>query len=171
MIGPLSEVYGWKPVLHATNIWFLIWNIVYGVSHSKGAHIASRLLAGFGASAIYALAGGVLGDVWRSEQCGRSVGIYILIPLLAAAVGPIIGGFITEGTNWRRMFWSTSVLQGAMITMSVALFHETHAPTILRRRAKYLRHTTDNTQYYTEMDKLDLGRSPSWVDPTGFHNF
>ena len=163
LIGPLSEVYGRRPVLHATNIWFLIWNIACGFAHSKGVLIAARLLAGFGASAIYALAGGVLGDIWRPEHRGRSLGLYILIPLLAAAVGPIIGGFITEGTTWRWMFWSTSILQSAMIIMSVALFHETHAPTILRRRAKRLRRTTGNTRYYTEMERLDLGRSPSWV--------
>lgn len=49
--------------------------------------IASRFLGGFGASSIYALAGGVLTDVWRPEQRGRSLSIYLLIPLLGAAVG------------------------------------------------------------------------------------
>lgn len=49
--------------------------------------IACRFLAGFGASSIYALASGVLGDVWRPEQRGRSLGVYLLIPLLGAAVG------------------------------------------------------------------------------------
>jgi MFS family permease len=87
VIGPLSEIYGRKFVLHASNIWFLVWNISCGFANTKGLLIASRFLAGFGASAIYALAGGVLGDVWRPEQRGRSLSIYYLIPLLGAAVG------------------------------------------------------------------------------------
>jgi hypothetical protein len=87
VIGPLSEVYGRKPILHASNIWFLIWNIACGFAPSKGVLIASRFFAGFGASAIYALANGVLGDVWRPEQRGQSLGVYLLIPLLGAAVG------------------------------------------------------------------------------------
>lgn len=87
VIGPLSEVYGRKPVLHASNVWFLIWNIACGFANSKEMLIASRFLAGFGASSIYALASGVLGDVWRPEQRGRSLGVYLLIPLLGAAVG------------------------------------------------------------------------------------
>ena len=86
-IGPLSEIYGRKWVLHASNIWFLIWNIACGFAHTKEVLIASRFMAGFGASSIYALAGGVLGDVWKPEQRGRSLGIYLLIPLLAVAVG------------------------------------------------------------------------------------
>ena len=101
IIGPLSEFYGRAPVLHVTNIWFLIWNIVCGFANSKGVLLAARFFAGFGASAIYALAGGVLGDVWRPEQRGTSLGIYILIPLLGAAIGPIIGGFITKAITWR----------------------------------------------------------------------
>jgi len=163
LIGPLSEVYGRKPVLHATNIWFFIWNIVCGFANSKGLLISARFLAGFGASAIYALASGVLGDVWRPEERGRSLGQYILIPLLGAAVGPIVGGFITESTTWRWMFWSTSILQAVMILVSLPLYLETHGPTILARRAKHLRFTTSNEEYYTEVERLESGRSLSWI--------
>lgn len=87
VIGPLSEVYGREKILHASNIWFLIWNVVCGFANTKEVLIAARFLAGFGASSIYALAGGVLGDVWRPEQRGKSMGVYMLIPLLGAAVG------------------------------------------------------------------------------------
>ena len=87
LIGPLSEIYGRRIVLHASNVWFLIWNVVCGFATTKGTLIAARFLAGFGASAIYALAGGVLGDIWRPEQRGRSLAVYMIIPLLGAAVG------------------------------------------------------------------------------------
>lgn len=89
-IGPLSEVYGRQKILHASNVWFLVWNIVCGFARTKEVLIAARFLAGFGASSIYALAGGVLGDVWRPEQRGQSLGMYLLIPLLGAAVGKSI---------------------------------------------------------------------------------
>lgn len=87
IIGPLSEIYGRKRILDASNVWFFVWNIACGFANTKGLLIAARFLAGFGASAIYALGGGVLGDVWRPEQRGRSLGIYLLIPLLGVAVG------------------------------------------------------------------------------------
>jgi MFS family permease len=88
-IGPLSEIYGRKRILHVSNVWFLVWNIVCGFATTKEVLVAARFLAGFGASAAYALAGGVLGDVWRPEERGRSLGIYLLIPLLGAAVGSL----------------------------------------------------------------------------------
>jgi MFS family permease len=89
VIGPLSEVYGRKPILHASNVWFLVWNVLCGFAQTKEVLIASRFLAGLGASGAYALAGGVLGDVWRPEQRGSSLGVYLLIPLLGAAVGKL----------------------------------------------------------------------------------
>ncbi|KAL4875989.1 major facilitator superfamily domain-containing protein [Aspergillus karnatakaensis] len=149
VIGPLSEVYGRKPILHASNIWFLVWNMVCGFANSKEVLIASRFLAGFGASAIYALASGVLGDVWRPEQRGRSLGVYLLIPLLGAAVGPIIGGFMAARTTWRWMFWATSIFQAAMILVSATVFKETYEPAILRARAKQLRRETNDARYHT----------------------
>ena len=90
LIGPLSEIYGRATILHFSNVWFLVWNIVCGFARTKATLIAARFLAGFGASAIYALAGGVLGDIWRPEQRGKSLGVYLLIPLLGAAVGEAI---------------------------------------------------------------------------------
>ncbi|KAL1610425.1 hypothetical protein SLS60_002092, partial [Paraconiothyrium brasiliense] len=159
IIGPLSEVYGRSPILHASNVWFLVWNIACGFANNKHTLIAGRFLAGFGASSIYALRGGVLGDIWTPEQRGKSLGIYILIPLLGAAVGPIIGGFMAGRTTWRWMFWSTSAFQAVMIIVSFTVFRETYAPLILKRRAERLRKTTGDTRYYTAHERMQKKKS------------
>lgn len=67
-MGPLSEIYGRKPLLQAPNVWFLVWNIICGFSCSKQMLIAWRFLAGLGANAILALSNGVLADTWRPER-------------------------------------------------------------------------------------------------------
>ncbi|KAI8653869.1 hypothetical protein LRP88_00392 [Fusarium phalaenopsidis] len=152
VIGPLSEVYGRQVILHASNIWFLVWNIACGFASSKELLIAARFLAGFGASAIYALGGGVLGDIWRPEERGRSLGWFLLVPLLGAAVGPIVGGFMTYRVSWRWMFWSTSIFQFAMVVVSLTSFRETFAPAILKKRAKKLRKET-GAPYYTQEER------------------
>ncbi|KAH7020873.1 major facilitator superfamily domain-containing protein [Microdochium trichocladiopsis] len=160
-IGPLSEMYGRAPVLHASNVWFLVWNIACGFATTKELLIGARFLAGFGASSIYALAGGVLGDVWRPEQRGQSLALYLLIPLLAVAVGPIIGGFMAYRTTWRWMFWATSVFQAVMVAMSFICFRETYAPAILQRRAERLRKTTGDSRYQTVFERLETNKSLS----------
>lgn len=162
IIGPLSEVYGRKPIIHATNIWFLAWNLICGFANSKGLLIAARLLAGFGASAVYSLAYGVLGDVWPPEQRGRSLSLYLLIPLTGAAIGPIIGGFIVDYSTWRWMFWATTILQGILEVCSLPLVHETYAPLLLRRRAAQLRKAASDPRYHAPIETHESGRSPLW---------
>ncbi|RDW77797.1 putative transporter-1 [Coleophoma cylindrospora] len=160
-IGPLSEIYGRKRILHLSNVWFLVWNIACGFATTKGLLIAARFLAGFGASAIYSLAGGVLGDVWRPEQRGRSLSVYLLIPLLGAAVGPIIGGFMAARTTWRWIFWATSIFQAVMILVSFTAFHETYGPYILQKEARQRRHETGDQRYQTLHERLHTGQSSS----------
>lgn len=162
VIGSLSEVYGRKRIFHITNVWFLIWNLICGFANSKGLLIAARLLAGFGASAVYSLAYGVLGDVWPAEQRGRSVSLYLLIPLTGSAVGPIVSGFIVEYSTWRWMFWATTILQGIVELSSLPLFHESYAPVLLRRRAEKLRQETGDSRYHALVETRESGRSAGW---------
>ena len=161
-IAPLSEVYGRQPVLHTTNVWFLLWNLVCGFAHTKSLLLAARFLAGLGASAVYVLAGGVLGDVWRPEQRGRSLGLYNLFPLLAASVGPIIGGVITQVTTWRWIFWSTSIVQAILLVFCLFVFKETYAPVILQQQARHLRKTTRDKRYHTANEALSDGHTALW---------
>ncbi|RDL41178.1 putative Synaptic vesicle transporter SVOP [Venustampulla echinocandica] len=131
--------------LFITNVWVLIWNLICGFANSKGLLLASRLLAGFGASAVYALGYGVLGDVWPPEQRGRSLGIYLLVPLLGAAFGPILGG-----------------LQAILAVASIPFVIETYAPLLLHRKAESLRKNTADPRYYAEIETREEGRSAAW---------
>ncbi|KAK3617597.1 hypothetical protein LTR56_025175 [Elasticomyces elasticus] len=119
--------------------------------------MTARFLAGFGASAIYAPAGGVLSDVWRPCQRGKSLGIYLLIPLLGAAIGPITGGFMADRTAWRWMFSATSAFQGVMAVVSYFAFRETYAPVILKRKAEMLQQDNGETRYHTAAETLMEG--------------
>ncbi|TQW05984.1 MFS multidrug transporter [Cordyceps javanica] len=168
VIGPLSEVYGRQVVLHGSGLWFLVWNVLCGFAHSKETLIAARFLAGFGASAIYSLGAGVLGDVWRPEQRGRSLGIYLLIPLLGAAVGTFrkkteegtLGGNCGGGErDGGKQDKGAAVQFAAMIFASLFCFPETYGPLILQRRARKLRRDTGDARYHTLSERRDGTRS------------
>ncbi|KAJ6119490.1 hypothetical protein N7523_003770 [Penicillium sp. IBT 18751x] len=47
----------------------------------RGVLIISRFFVGFGAIAVYALADGILADVWRPKQRGCSLGVQLLISI------------------------------------------------------------------------------------------
>lgn len=135
IIGPLSETIGRAPLMHGSNIWFLAFNILCGFAPNGQALTIGRFLAGAGAGAIYPLSAAVLGDLWNAEQRGLSLSVYILFPLLGAAMGPIIGGFVEQYASWRWIFWSISAFQAVSIIVCYLCYTETHLPTIQKRAA------------------------------------
>lgn len=128
ILAPLSEVYGRKPVLIIASIVFVVWNAGCGAAKTLGEILAFRLLSGFGASVADALAGGVLGDLWRAEERGRAFAIFMAAPLLGPALGPICGAFISEGIDWRWIFWIISIASAVVTILAMIFLRETYEP-------------------------------------------
>jgi len=114
--------------------------------------IAFRFLSGLGGSAPLALGGGVLSDLFTAEERGRAISIYSLAPLLGPAVGPIAGGFITENTTWRWVFYSTTIADALIQASGFFFLQETYAPVLLHRKKKELIKSTGNEALFTEYD-------------------
>lgn len=128
ILAPLSEVYGRKPVLVVGSIVFVVWNTGCGAARTLGQMLAFRLLSGFGASVADALAGGVMGDLWRAEERGKAFAVFMAAPLLGPALGPICGAFISEGIDWRWVFWIISIASAVTVVLAVIFLRETYAP-------------------------------------------
>lgn len=62
-------------------------------------------------------------------------------------------------SDWRWMFWSTSIFQAFMVLASFFSFPETYGPLLLRRRAAHLRKVMGNPRYYTLSERLDGKKS------------
>ncbi|KAF2022377.1 MFS general substrate transporter [Aaosphaeria arxii CBS 175.79] len=163
ILAPLSEVYGRKPVLLGGSAIFLTWNTGCGASTNFGMMLAFRLLSGFGACVADAIAGGMLGELWRPEERGKAFAVYMTAPLLGPALGPICGAFISEGTDWRWIFWITSIASGVATIVAVLFLPETYEP-VLRRRKFNLRRkasplSTDKDQaHFLQVMQTNLQR-------------
>lgn len=138
LLAPLSEVYGRKPVIVIGASIFVVWNTGCGAARTLGELLAFRLLSGFGASVADATAGGVISDLWRVEERGKAFAIYMAAPLLGPALGPILGAYISQSTDWRWIFWITSIASAVVILVAIFFFHETYEPKLLKllNRAK-----------------------------------
>ncbi|PPQ70367.1 hypothetical protein CVT24_013142 [Panaeolus cyanescens] len=145
VIGPLSEIYGRSRVLQISYLFFLAWNLGCGFATNKGQLIAFRFLAGLGGGAPLSIGGGVLGDTWHPEERGKAIAIYSLAPLLGPVhvVGPVCGGWISKGTTWRWVFWSTSIADVVVQVLGLFFLRETFAPYLLQEKAKRIQKQMD----------------------------
>ncbi|KAK7048763.1 MFS polyamine transporter [Favolaschia claudopus] len=142
-LGPLSEIFGRNRIIQGANLWFLIWNIGCGFAQNTGQLLAFRFLAGLGGSAPLAVGGGVLGDIWDTEERGQAIAIYSLAPLLGPVIGPLCGAWIAERSTWRWVFWSTSIVDVAIQMLGLLYLRESYAPFLLEQKAKQTQKSLD----------------------------
>lgn len=120
-----------------------------------GEILAFRLLAGLGACAPQTIGGGVLSDLWTSEERGLAVSIYTLAPVLGPAMGPLIGAWVTERTTWRWSFWAVTIFGVSVQVLIYFTLPETFGPRILQRKAEKLRKETGNARLHTAFETED----------------
>ncbi|KAI0867649.1 major facilitator superfamily domain-containing protein [Hypoxylon argillaceum] len=132
-IGPLSESFGRVPVCHFFNAVWLIFTLAGGFSSSISQIIVFRFFTGAAISSIN-LNPAVAGDLFSVNQRGFALSIASLIPLAGSAVGPLVGGYVTQYLNWRWTFWVVAISTGALFPLSIFVLKETYVP-VLRRRA------------------------------------
>jgi EmrB/QacA subfamily drug resistance transporter len=67
--------------------------------------IIARTVQGLGAAAVLPLSLTILTTAFPLEKRGKIVGVYGGLAGLAVALGPILGGAITEAIDWHWIFW------------------------------------------------------------------
>lgn len=101
------------------------------------------------------LADSILSDCWEPERRGKAIGIYSLAPLLGPVIGPLAGGFITEHSTWRWVFWATSIAAG-IIQLAIYFFlPESYPPVILKKRRDHLAKQTGNKDLHVAHNRTE----------------
>lgn len=70
--------------------------------------------------------------------------------------GPVIGGFVASGLNWRWTFWLLSILAGTIGLAAIVLMRETHPMILLERKAARLRASTDNPKLRSKLARTHV---------------
>lgn len=150
--APLSEIYGRMRILQVSSLVYLAFNTACAVAGSSGTLIALRIMAGIAGSSPHVIGTGVVGDLWRVKQRGKAMAVYTLLPTIAPALGPVIGGVFVENKFWRWSFYSLSITDAVIQILGFLVLRETHSPTIIQLKATLLRKDTKNPDLRTVYD-------------------
>ncbi len=110
LLAPLSELYGRVVIYNVTNFLFLVFTMLCAVSPNESTFLTLRFLSGFAGVATITIGSGTIADLMPKEERGKAVSVWSVGTILGPAVGPIIGGYVTEVAGWRWMFWIISVV-------------------------------------------------------------
>jgi EmrB/QacA subfamily drug resistance transporter len=103
--GKLSDLFGRKPIFLFGVVVFLIGSALSGASQSMNQLIAFRALQGIGAGALLPIAIAIVGDLFTPRERGKWQGVTGSVFGISAIIGPTLGGFITQNSSWRWVFY------------------------------------------------------------------
>lgn len=125
--GKLSDMFGRRPIILAGVSIFTLGSLLSGSAQSIEMLVLWRAVQGLGGGIITANAFTIVGDLFAPRDRGRWQGIIGSVFAIASAVGPILGGFLTDShmifgmeTNWRWTFW-INVPVGIVAAVLIAL--------------------------------------------------
>jgi MFS transporter, DHA2 family, multidrug resistance protein len=84
---------------------FGISSAMCGLAPSLGLLIFCRVLQGAGGGGLAPSEQAILADTFKPEQRGQAFALYGLAVVCAPAIGPTLGGWITDNFNWRWCFF------------------------------------------------------------------
>jgi EmrB/QacA subfamily drug resistance transporter len=120
--GKISDLYGRRLIFQAAIVTFLIGSALSGLAQNMTELIGFRAVQGLGAGGLMSIALAVIGDVIPPRERGRYQGYFAAVFGISSVVGPLLGGWLTDGPGWRWIFYiNIPIGAGALIATSIAL--------------------------------------------------
>jgi len=104
MSGWISNRIGRKRFYMTCVALFGISSLLCGIAPSLGTLVFFRVLQGIGGGGLAPSEQAILADTFSPRQRGMAFALYGLAVVLAPAIGPTLGGFITDNYSWRWIF-------------------------------------------------------------------
>lgn len=130
--GPLSDAFGRRPVVFVALAAYVVTSI--GCALAPNAEWLLIMRVGQGLSACGGLVVGraVIRDAFAGTAAQRMMSQVMLIFSFAAAVAPIIGGWLHDAFGWRSVFWFL-VLLGLGVWLWAAVYLPETLPRVERQ--------------------------------------
>lgn len=138
VLAPFSEIQGRRPVFIVSGIVFVICQLGTAVTRSYAGMLVVRFLAGVGGSTFSTMVGGVVSDIYHTEDRNTPMALFSGSALFGTGLGPLVSGFVAQNLHWRWIFYIQVITGGLMVAVICVIFKETRGNVLLSRKAKSL---------------------------------
>lgn len=119
LYGKLGDLFGRKHLFCACLVFFVTGSVVCGLAGSMWGLIAGRAIQGLGGGGQMILSQAIVADIFPPRERGKYLGIMGAAFGVSAVLGPLLGGWFTEGLTWRWCFWINVPLAAVAIVTAV----------------------------------------------------
>jgi DHA2 family multidrug resistance protein len=147
----LSVLVGRKRFYMTCVMLFTASSFLCGFAQSLGMLVLFRVMQGLGGGGLATSEQSILADTFTPEKRGMAFAVYGMAVVMAPAIGPTLGGWITDNFSWRWIFY----INVPVGVLSLYLTHKIveDPPYIATERQKMLKNPID----YMGLGLITLG--------------
>ncbi len=105
LMSSLSDKYGRKPIFIANVVIFGAGSLWAALSPSFAHLLVARGIQALGAGGLFPIASTVVGEVFPEARRGMALGFIGMVWGVAAVIGPLAGGWLTQWFGWTSIFY------------------------------------------------------------------
>jgi EmrB/QacA subfamily drug resistance transporter len=131
--GRLGDIFGRRRMFLFGVAVFGLSSLAIGFAPSDTTLVAFRAIQGIGAAFMMPATLSLITQAFPAHQRGTAIGTWAGVSALALAIGPVVGGFLTQQVSWRAIFFINPPI--ALVAVAVTLFaaRESRDETVSRK--------------------------------------
>ena len=158
----LGDRLGRRRVFIAGMAVFTVASAAAALAPNAGALVAARALQGVGGAAVLPLSLTLLTSAVAPARRGAALGVWGATSGLAVALGPLLGGAVTQGASWQFIFWLNVPIGLVTIPLAVRSLSESYGPA---KRMDLVGLALVSVGLFAVVFGLVRGNSHGWATP------
>ncbi|MGH3424203.1 MAG: MFS transporter, partial [Nocardioidaceae bacterium] len=130
--GSLGDRWGRRRVFVVGVVWFAVASALCGAAPDISTLVAARALQGIGAALLTPGSLALISASIDERDRGAAIGAWSGLGGVAAAVGPLLGGWLVDAVSWRAVFLINIPAAAVIVWVSVRHVPESHDPDAVR---------------------------------------
>jgi EmrB/QacA subfamily drug resistance transporter len=130
--GRLGDIFGRRRMFLFGVIVFALASATIGFAPSEGWLVASRAIQGIGAAFMMPGTLSIISNAFPPEERGKAIGTWAGVSAIALALGPLVGGWLTEDVSWRAIFFINLPVAVGAVVVTLFAAHESRDETVAR---------------------------------------
>jgi EmrB/QacA subfamily drug resistance transporter len=126
--GSLGDRYGRRRVFEVGVIWFTVASLLCAAAPTVELLVVARILQGVGGALLTPGSLAIIESSFQPADRARAIGAWSALSGVAAAVGPLVGGYLVDAVTWRAIFLLNVPLGALVVYLSRRHIPETRDP-------------------------------------------
>jgi EmrB/QacA subfamily drug resistance transporter len=131
--GRLGDIFGRRRMFLFGVVVFGISSAAIGFAPDDHVLVAFRAVQGIGAAFMMPATLSIITQAFPPHQRGMAIGTWAGVSALALAIGPVLGGLLTEQVSWRAIFFINPPIAIGAVAVTLFATRETRDETVSRK--------------------------------------